>query len=55
MIDFSALTWEEIVLGVGGLLALATFIAKMTKTDKDDKAVSFVASIWQKIVGLKKP
>lgn len=44
--------WEYIALGVGGVLAIAGVVVKMTKTKKDDEILGEVQSLWQKFVGL---
>lgn len=44
--------WEYIALGVGGVLAIAGVVVKVTKTKKDDEILGEVQSLWQKFVGL---
>ena len=39
-------TMTLVMVGVGGLLALATLVTRFTKTDKDDKFVARVAGIF---------
>lgn len=50
--DFLTQYWEYIAFGVGGVLALAGVVVKMTKTKKDDEVLGEVQSLWQKFVAL---
>ncbi len=54
IISFVASNWEGIAAVVVAVLYLGEKVAKLTKTDKDDKIVEVVESTLERF-GVKKP
>lgn len=37
--------WEDILAIIGGVVTVASIIVRLTKNDRDDKALSFIVKI----------
>ena len=50
--DFLKENYMVIIAGLGGVLALAGVVVKLTKTKKDDKVFSTINNLWEKLTGM---